>query len=77
MPKFDNCKNLGHPIFQGRPQYSLTATINMYLVIELSHNNLIQCHGFYFDEKVFNYMLEIDTLGNSSQTFLGVRRGGI
>ena len=36
-----NCKILvGHPIFQGRPQYTLIATINMYLIIEIRHNIL-------------------------------------
>ena len=45
VPKIGKCKLFGHPIFQGRPQYTLVTTINMYLLIR--HIILIQCHGIY------------------------------
>ena len=48
---------------------------NMYEFIKMRHDIIIQCHGNYMKMKKFNYMLEIDILRNSSQTFLGVLRG--
>ena len=54
--------------------HSLTP-VNMYKFIKIRHDILIQCHGNYMGMEKFNYMLEIDILRNSSQTFLGVLRG--
>ena len=36
--------------FQGRPQYTQITTINMYFLIEIRHNTLIQYHENYFIE---------------------------
>ena len=36
---------MGHPILQGRPQYTEILTINMGLLIEIRHNIFIQYHG--------------------------------
>ena len=64
-------------VFQGKPQNTLISTINMYLLFGIRHNNLTQshCHGNYIEVKIFNYMLKIDILRNSSQDFLGVPQG--
>ena len=45
----------------------LITTINIYLLIEIGHYNLIQCHGDFVEVKIKvedNYMLEIDSLRN-------------
>ena len=47
----------------------------MYKFIKIRHDILIQCHGNYMEMKIFNHMLEIDILRNSSQSFLGVLEG--
>ena len=47
----------------------------MYFLNEVKHNVHIQCHGNYIELKMFNYMLEIDILRNSSQMFGGVLKG--
>ena len=49
--QLQNCKR---PIFQGRPEYTNTTTINMYLLIEIGHNIFIQCHGICIGLKNFN-----------------------
>ena len=41
LPEIANCKIKGRPVFQGRPQY----TLYMYLLIEIRHDILHQCHG--------------------------------
>ena len=33
--------------FQGRQRYTEVTTINMYLLIKIRHNIIIQCHGNY------------------------------
>ena len=38
-------------------------TNNSIYLIEIRHNELIQCLGIYIEMKKFNYMLEIDILG--------------
>ena len=72
---FETGKIFGCPIFQGRPQNTQIATINMYLLIEIRHDILIQCHGNFIELRKSNYMLEIYILRNFSQTILGVLRG--
>ena len=64
-------QTVGRPIFQGKPQNTLSSTINMYLLFGIRHNTLTQshCHGNYIEVKIFNYMLKIDILRNSSQDF--------
>ena len=38
--------------FRGRPQCTLITSINMYLIIEMRHDILIQqCHGNYIEEE--------------------------
>ena len=37
-PKTGFCKFLGHPNFQGRPQYTQITAITMNLLIEIRHN---------------------------------------
>ena len=41
-------------MFQGRPQYTQIATINMHLFIKIRHNNHLQFHGYYVCNKQFN-----------------------
>ena len=38
-----------HPIFQGRLQYAQITTINMYLLIKIRHNILLQYYGNYIE----------------------------
>ena len=53
----DQCQNLetrcqqilGVLFFQRKPQNTLITTINMYLIIQIRHNILIQCHGNYIE----------------------------
>ena len=45
--KIDNCKTFGPSIFQGRQRYTEVTIINMYLLIEIKHNIIIQYHGVY------------------------------
>ena len=61
VPKIDNFKILGRPIFQGRTQYS----DNNHKLIEIRHNILVQCHEKYMRWKKFNYMLEIVIFRNN------------
>ena len=49
VPKFVSCKILGYPSFQERPQYTQITTVNMYLLIEIRHNCLIQCRGNHIE----------------------------
>ena len=49
--KIGNYKVIGHPLLQERPQYTQSSTINMYLLIEIGHNILIECHGYYLKVK--------------------------
>ena len=49
--------------------------MNTYEFTKIRHNILIQCHGNYKEMKIFNIMLEIAILRNSSQKDLGVLRG--
>ena len=58
--KIGNCKILGCPLFQGRPQYTRILAKDMYLLIEISHNILIICHGNHIKVKENNIMLGID-----------------
>ena len=58
---------MGHPLFQWKPGYTQFPTINMYLLIEIRHDILIECHGNYIEEEKFNYMLKNDILKMSSQ----------
>ena len=56
MHKIGICQIVGHPIFQGRPQFTKITTIDMYLFIEIRHNNLILHHGNPFEvEKLQSY----------------------
>ena len=55
MPIFGNCKISGRPIFQMRPHYTKITTVNMYLLIEIKHNFLLQCYGNYIE--VGNFQL--------------------
>ena len=72
--KIGNWQIFGHPIFQGRPQYTQITTIHMYLLVGIRHNILTQCHGiFFFKFENFNYnMLEIDDSRNLSPKSLVV-----
>ena len=74
-PKWPILKFLVVQIFQGEPQYTQISTINMYAFIKVRHAIIIQWHRNDMEMKRFNYMLEIDILRNSSQIFLGSRRG--
>ena len=47
LPKTDTCRIFGCLTFQGRPQNTQITTINMYLLIEIMHNIIINCHGYY------------------------------
>ena len=49
----------GHRIFQGRQKNTEVTAINMYLVINIRHNIIIQCMGILLRWKNLNYMLEI------------------
>ena len=49
--------------------------INMYKLIEIRHNILIQCHGNYIMIKKYNYMLEIHLLKIPHIKNLGILRG--
>ena len=40
---------LQYPIFQGRQQYTKINHLNMYLLIEIRHNSIKQCHGNYVE----------------------------
>ena len=62
-----NCKIFGRPIFQGGPQYTRITTRNMYLLIEIMHNILVQCHGIYIEVKQNSYMFKNDILRDYSQ----------
>ena len=55
--------------------YSKFSSTNIYLLIEIKHNILIECHLNYIEMIKFNYMLENDIFWNSSQFFLGGQRG--
>ena len=46
-PKLANGKFWGVLFFQERPEYTQTTTSNMYLLIEIQHDALIQCHLNY------------------------------
>ena len=46
----------------------------MYKFIKIRHDILIQRHGNEMEMKIFNYVLEINILRNSSQNDLGVLR---
>ena len=50
-PKLDAIVKYLCPIFQGKPQLTEITTINMYLLIEIRHNILIQCTGIYIEVK--------------------------
>ena len=41
--------------------------MNMYFLIEIRHNILVQCHGNYIEVRKCNYMLEVDILRKNSQ----------
>ena len=70
--KIGNCKILGHPIFQGRPQNTQITTIKMYLPNEIKQNfHIIQCHEIYIEVKRYS---EIDIFRNFSEKVLGVLR---
>ena len=47
----------------------------MYLLIEIKHNILIQCHGNYIEVEDLKCMLEIDILRKYLLENLGVLRG--
>ena len=65
----------GCPILQGTSKYTLITIMNMYLLVEIWHYILIQCHGDFVEvEKNQLYMLEIDILRNYQQKILGVLR---
>ena len=46
---------------------SVITTINIYLLIEIRHNILIQCHRNFIEVEYFNYVLEIGILRNCPQ----------
>ena len=48
-PKLVVVKVFGRPTFQGRPPYLQISTMNMYLLIEIRHDILIQCHENYIE----------------------------
>ena len=75
MPKIANSEILGRPKFYGEPQYTQISAINMYKLIKVRHDIIIQWHRNNMEMKKINYMLEIDILRNSSQNILGVLRG--
>ena len=50
-PKLSSVTFLGDPVVQGRPQHIQNTTINMYLLIEIRCNILIQSHGNYIKVK--------------------------
>ena len=50
-PKFAFVIFWGILLFKGGPQYTQVTTINMYLLIYIRHNNLIQYHGIYVGDK--------------------------
>ena len=55
--KIDNCKTFGPSIFQGRQRYTEVTIINMYLLIEIKHNIIIQYHEVYIEvEKLQLYV---------------------
>ena len=60
--------------FQGSWENSMKTTIHMYLLIEIRHDILVQCYGYYIEMKKFNFMLVINILRNSSQDNLVVLR---
>ena len=60
-------KLLGVQNFKGGGLYTLISTINMYKLIKIRHDILIQCHVNYAMMKKFNYMLEIG-LGSIGKT---------
>ena len=43
---------------------------------KINHMILMRCHRNDIEGKMFNYMLEINILRNSSPNHLGVMRGG-
>ena len=49
--------------------------MNMYLHMEIRHNSRMQYPWNYVKFKIFNYVLAIDILKNSSQNLLGLLRG--
>ena len=51
--------------FQGRPQYAQITTLNMILLIEMTHNTLTQCYWDSTELKRLNCMLEINIDRNS------------
>ena len=59
----------------GGQQYTQISTIYMYKFIKIRHDILIQSHGNYMEMTKINCMLQIDSLRNFSQIFLGVLRG--
>ena len=76
MPKIGNCKIVGHPSFQGRPQFPQITTLNINLLNEVRHNIYTQCHGNYIEvKKKINYMLAIDILRNYFPKCLGALMG--
>ena len=64
---------MGRPPLQGRPQCTGITTINMYFLIEIRHNILIQCPRIVLME--FDNMLEIDISRNYLLMKFGVLRG--
>ena len=74
MPKIENSKVLGHPIFLGGQQYPQITTINMYLLNEIKYNVHMQCHRGghrYYIEVKKNHLTETDIHKN----FLGCPEG--
>ena len=69
-----SCQNC--PVIDGRLTvecpYTQITTINVYLLIEIQYNILLQCHGNYIEVGKFNVMLENDILRNCSRKTLGV-----
>ena len=75
-PKLTILKLLGvSHIFQGRSPYTHITTTNMYLLIEIRHNILIQCHKNCSDVNEIPIMCLELTLRNFSLKKLDVLRG--
>ena len=47
------------PIFKGRQQHTELTTINMYLLIKIRHDIILQYHGNYIEVKIVGCMLAI------------------
>ena len=75
MSKIDNCKMLGHPLFQGKQQHTEVTTINIYSLIKIRHNIIIQYHGDYIEvEKIQLYACNWHFKKILPKIYLGVLR---